>query len=50
MVAKRQAEYNETYTQITVTKNTINEVQCNILLKPISCVSNYVVIAELTFT
>jgi len=46
---QRQTEYNETYTQITV-KHYKRDKKTNILLKPISNISNYMIIAELTFT
>ena len=45
----RQTEYNETYTQITV-KHYKRDKKTNILLKPISNISNYMITPELTFT
>jgi len=45
---QRQTEYTETYTQITA--NTTKEIKTNILLKSINNISNYMIIAELTFT
>ena len=53
MVAQkqRQTEYNETYTQITVKHYKLKrDKKTNILLKPISNISNYMIIAVFTFT
>jgi len=50
MVATTKTDRVQWHIHTNYSKNTVKEVKSNALLKPISNASNYVAIAELTFT